>query len=175
MNGSAATSSGSEGGASPAIHNSQQHHPETAAVNNTNFKIPKVAKIDINKLSIEDQALMQRSLKAFAKERPTKAEAIGVSSSGGSRLRGRAKYAEPSSSESDEEEEADDKESKPSKGKSKFFKHTEKERDDERRRQKDERPAAVETRRMTSMHRLRPIRKTPPLVVVLVGAVASVS
>ena len=38
-----------------------------------------------------------------------------------------------------------------------------------------ERPAAVETRRMTSMHRLRPIRKTPPLVVVLVGAVASVS
>ena len=107
MNGSAATSSGSEGGASPAIHNSQQHHPETAAVNNTNFKIPKVAKIDINKLSIEDQALMQRSLKAFAKERPTKAEAIGVSSSGGSRLRGRAKYAEPSSSESDEEEEAE--------------------------------------------------------------------
>ncbi len=93
------------------------------------FKIPK---ININKLSAEDQALMQRSIKAFAKEKQ------------GGRLRGgsnRAKYVEPtsSSSESENDDDNDKATSSNSKAKSKFFKHTEKERDEERRRQKDER------------------------------------
>ena len=177
MNGSAATSSGSEGGASPAIHNSQQHHPETAAVNNTNFKIPKVAKIDINKLSIEDQALMQRSLKAFAKERPTKAEAIGVSSSGGSRLRGRPNMRSPAAANLTRRRRLMTRSPSRQRASPSFSSIPRRSgmTSDVVRRTSGERPAAVETRRMTSMHRLRPIRKTPPLVVVLVGAVASVS
>jgi len=135
MNGTAAMSSGSEGGASPALHPGNSSAP-----GGNNFKIPK---ININKLSAEDQALMQRSIKAFAKEKPGRAEAIGVQSGGGGgRLRGaRTKYVEPtsSSSESDNDEGDNDKAASSSKAKSKFFKHTEKERDDERRRQKDER------------------------------------
>jgi hypothetical protein len=121
---------------SDALHpnnNSNSSAPggsSSSAPSGNSFKIPK---ININKLSAEDQALMQRSIKAFAKEKQ------------GGRLRGgnnRAKYVEPtsSSSESDNDDDSNDKAtSSSSKAKSKFFKHTEKERDEERRRQKDER------------------------------------
>ena len=86
--------------------------------------------LKLNKLSKEDEELMQKSLKAFAKEKPQRAQDLGVT---GQRARRRElKYSDGSGSDSDETDE-------PKKLKSKFFRATEKDREEEKRRMKDER------------------------------------
>ena len=93
--------------------------------------------LKLSKLTKEDEELMQKSLRAFAKENPQRAQDLGVI--GGSRA-GRSRggpgnaraHSDGASSDSDSDDE-------PKKLKSKFFKATEKERDEEKRRAKEER------------------------------------
>ena len=87
----------------------------------------KSFKIDVAKRSKEDEALMQKSLKEFK---------VGSTPSYNSfspraRRKEQSKYKERSDSESSEDEDGNPK------VKSKFFKHTEKERNDERQKQKE--------------------------------------
>ena len=100
----------------------------------------------LNKMSKEDAELMQRSLKDFVKSQPERAKDLGV-------VRGRRrldvdKYgaSDGASSDSDSDDEND---GKPKKLKSKFFRATEKERDElksqakaERRKRRAEEEAA---------------------------------
>ncbi|XP_049783352.1 nipped-B-like protein [Schistocerca cancellata] len=83
--------------------------------------------VRLNRLSEEDQALMQRSLRAFAEKSPTLAKKLGVTPN--NRLRQRNIQHIESGSESDDEP----------KNKSKYFKAREKEREIQRRKDKEER------------------------------------
>jgi len=142
MNGNG--SSGSEESASPSkssLRNVRKHEPphHNQPMNSpgSNFKIPKLSKpegpgsksfkVDINKLSKEDEALMQKSLKELK---------VGGSSTSTSynnfspraRKKEQSKYKDRSDSESSEDEDGHPK------LKSKFFKHTEKERKEKRKK-----------------------------------------
>ena len=128
QNGFSGVSSGSEAGVSPA--RSAAGHTGTAAANSSDPNAIKINKMKINMgLSKEDQALMAAKLSNFNRDGSTNYNNFSP------RAKNRAKkYAEPSGSESDSDSEAES-----SRKKSKFFKHTEKERDSERRRRRDER------------------------------------
>jgi len=136
-------SSGSDSGSSPSkssLRNVRKNDSQVQQSNISNFKIPKMSKgdssgasksfkIDVAKRSKEDEALMQKSLKEFK---------VGSTPSYNSfspraRRKEQSKYKERSDSESSEDEDGNPK------VKSKFFKHTEKERNDERQKQKEER------------------------------------
>ena len=116
----------------PAANATQNHvdgiKEEKPPKNNTTLK----PMLKLNKLSKEDEELMQKSLKAFAKENPQRAKDMGVIGGGRARRR-ELKYSDgESDSDSDETDE-------PKKLKSKFFRATEKDREEEKRRQKEER------------------------------------
>lgn len=89
----------------------------------------------LNKLSKADEELMQRSLKEFAKDNPQRAkDYLGSSNSRSSVRRTIAKYSDGSDSDSDS-----DGNNEPKKPKSKFFRATEKERDEAKKVAKEER------------------------------------
>lgn len=88
----------------------------------------------LNKLTKEDEELMQKSLKAFAKENPKRAQDLGVIK--GRHQRRINKYSDGAS---DSDSDSDDNAGKPKELKSKFFRATEKERDEEKRKAKEER------------------------------------
>jgi len=139
-------SSGSDGGASPAkssLRSVRKHdsQPQPQQVNTNSFKIPKLSKsndgpgtsksfkVDVAKLSKEDEALMQKSLKDF------KVGGGGPTYNNFSpraKKKDQSKYKDRSDSESSEDEDGAPK------MKSKFFKHTEKERMDEKQRYKED-------------------------------------
>jgi len=136
-------SSGSESGsASPAkssLRSIRKHDNQPQPVNANSFKIPKLGKsdgpgtsksfkIDVAKLSKEDEALMQKSLKEFKVGGPTSYNNFSPRA----RKKEQSKYKDRSDSESSEDEDGAPK------VKSKFFKHTEKERLDEKQRNKEE-------------------------------------
>ena len=93
----------------------------------------------LNKLSKEDEELMQKSLKLYAKENPQRAQDLGVTDQRGqiksSRSRIQNKYSD-GGSDSDSDEEGSNE---PKKLRSKFFRATEKERDEQKRLAKEER------------------------------------
>ena len=89
--------------------------------------------LKLSKLSKEDEELMQKSLKAFAKENPQRAQDLGVTG-GRSRRAAKIEYSDGSDSDSDETDNGE-----PKKLKSKFFRATEKDREEEKRRMKEER------------------------------------
>ena len=139
LNGNGGHSSGSEGGpaASPAKLASpaaDQNHVKPG------FKIPKNSditnssgasknfKINVNKLSKEDEALMQKSLKDL--KFGEKASYNNFSPR--AKKKEQSKYKDRSDSESSEDEDGNPKQ------KSKFFKHTEKERFDEKQKRREE-------------------------------------
>lgn len=86
----------------------------------------------LNKLTKEDEELMQKSLKAFAKENPKRAQDLGV-------IGGRRKINKYSDGTATSDSDSDDNDGKPKELKSKFFRATEKERDEEKRKAKEER------------------------------------
>ena len=94
----------------------------------------------LNKLSKEDEELMQKSLKLYAKENPQRAQDLGVTDQRGqiksSRSRIQNKYSDGGESDSDSDEEGSNE---PKKLRSKFFRATEKERDEQKRLAKEER------------------------------------
>ena len=94
----------------------------------------------LSKLSKEDEELMQKSLKLYAKENPQRAQDLGVTDQRGqiksSRSRIQSKYSDGADSDSDSDEENSNE---PKKLKSKFFRATEKERDEQKRVAKEER------------------------------------
>ena len=123
---------------------SQSHHQQSQFSNQQNYKIPKNEpkpssgvnknfKIDVNTLSKADHALMQKSLKELK-------FGEGASYNNFSpRARKKDKtYKDRSDSESSEDEDGNPK------PKSKFFKHTEKERLEEKQKRKEERRRRVE-------------------------------
>jgi len=120
-------------------NNSQSQHQQSQYNNQQSYKIPrnepkpssgvnKNFKIDVNTLSKADQALMQKSLKELK-------FGEGASYNNFSpRARKKDKtYKDRSDSESSEDEDGNPK------PKSKFFKHTEKERLEEKQKRKEER------------------------------------
>ena len=116
QNGVGGVSSGSEAGAaSPARPGAP--------------KPTKMAKINMgmSSMSKEDQALMAKKLQTFSKDGSANYNSFSPRAKNKTK-----KYAEPSEPESESEDEDNKK-------KSKFFKHTEKERDNERRKRRDER------------------------------------
>ena len=115
----------------------EETKPSTTVASNIKNNVLKPM-LMLNKLTKEDEELMQRSLKAFVKENPKRAEDLGVLSTPRLRRGLAAKHSDGgASSESDSEE--DEGSAEPKKLKSKFFRATEKERDDEKRRAKEER------------------------------------
>jgi len=96
----------------------------------SNFKKPM---INMTKLSKEDNNLMQKHLKALKESPGSKKDVLENNYSSRAQRKKDAKYEEKEDSESSEDEDGEPKQ------KSKFFKHTEKERDDEKRRNRDDR------------------------------------
>jgi len=140
-NGSSGSESGSASPAKSSLRSVRKHETnnQPQPVNTNSFKIPKLSKsdgpgtsksfkIDVTKLSKEDEALMQKSLKEFK---------IGGSPnfnnfSPRARKKDQSRYKDRSDSESSEDDDGNPK------VKSKFFKHTEKERNDEKQKHKEE-------------------------------------
>lgn len=126
--------SGGEHEGSPAKQHHQSQHtgykiPKHMGDNNSSSGINKNFKVDINKLTKEDQALMQKSLK----ELKFGEGASYNNFSPRARKKDERIYKDRSDSESSEDEDGNPK------VKSKFFKHTEKERLDEKQRRREER------------------------------------
>eukprot|EP00090_Calanus_glacialis_P019633 TRINITY_DN3012_c0_g1_i1.p1 TRINITY_DN3012_c0_g1~~TRINITY_DN3012_c0_g1_i1.p1 ORF type:complete len:2150 (+),score=766.00 TRINITY_DN3012_c0_g1_i1:196-6645(+) len=139
-NGSSGSESGSTSPAKSSLRHVRKHDAMTQPPITNSFKIPKVSKnegpgtsksfkVDVAKLSKEDEALMQKSLKEFK---------VGGSTtsynnfSPRARKKDQSRYKERSDSESSEDDEGNPK------MKSKFFKHTEKERNDEKQKHKEQ-------------------------------------
>ncbi len=112
--------------------------PETPSKANSesknNIMKPMKPMLMLNKLSKEDEELMQKSIKAYAKQNPDRAQDLGLKNQRVNR-RTLNKIESPSSSDSEGGNENDG----PKKPKSKFFRATEKERDEEKRKAKEER------------------------------------
>jgi len=145
-NGSSGGSDGSDSPAKSSLRNIRKHDTpnsnQTLNSSGPGFKIPKLNKsegpgssksfkVDVAKLSKEDEALMQKSLKELK---------VGGNSTNTSynnfspraRKKDQSKYKERSDSESSEDDDGNPK------LKSKFFKHTEKERKEKRRKGKND-------------------------------------
>eukprot|EP00092_Neocalanus_flemingeri_P006189 GFUD01006661.1.p1 GENE.GFUD01006661.1~~GFUD01006661.1.p1 ORF type:complete len:1172 (+),score=408.27 GFUD01006661.1:326-3841(+) len=136
-------SSGSESGsASPAkssLRSIRKHDNQPLNLNPNSFKIPKLGKsdgsgssksfkVDVAKLSKEDEALMQKSLKQLKVDGKPSYNNFSPRA----RKKEQSKYKDRSDSESSEDDDGNPK------MKSKFFKHTEKERLDEKQKHKEE-------------------------------------
>merc|ERR1711935_305100 len=141
MNGN---SSGSEssGITTPLKPKQQKITEHVSKTPKSNFKIPKVNRggetpgknvaVNLNKLSKEDEVLMQKSL---SKLKSSRAEISLTNCSPRARRKpekSSSRYKEKSDSESSEDEDGNPK------PKSKFFKHTEKERNDEKLKKRDD-------------------------------------
>ena len=110
------------------VQQPMQNHESQPEINNHNEDLKtesddkKVAQIKLNRLSKDDQEMMQKSIKAFANENPNKAEDMGVNERAPVVL----KIKKQAESDDDEDEEV-------KKSKNKFFKASEKERDEKQR------------------------------------------
>merc|ERR1719341_2464608 len=140
-NGSSGSESGSTSPAKSSLRHVRKHDAMTQPPITNSFKIPKINKsegpgtsksfkVDVAKLSKEDEALMQKSLKEFKVGGSRETSYNNFSPR--ARKKEQSKYKERSDSESSEDEEGNPK------MKSKFFKHTEKERNDEKQKHKEE-------------------------------------
>ncbi len=109
----------------------QNNHvqPQNNSSDNSRAKAKPV--LMLNKLSKEDEELMQKSLKAFAAQNPEKAQKMGMNS--------RSNNRQNSDGNASSDSESDDGDGSPKKLKSKFFRATEKERVEEKSRLKEER------------------------------------
>ena len=97
----------------------------------------------LNKLSKEDEELMQKSLKLYAKENPQRAQDLGVTDQRGQIKSSRSRIIQNKYSDGGDESDSDSDEeggsNEPKKLRSKFFRATEKERDEQKRLAKEER------------------------------------
>ena len=127
------------------VDQQEQQQPKKEVKDEIKPVVPSIMKNNVlkpnlilNKLTKEEEEMMQKSLKAFVKDNPKRAQDLGVTSrSRRSAMTNATNIKHSDGSESESDEDGDPNE--PKKLRSKFFRATEKERNDEKSRAKEER------------------------------------